>query len=469
MLNFAAKKGIMQTIHQTAKPFDQLLKKQKVKKGETYRPMYYVVEQPVDEGLLLYHTMTKALLLLTPEETKTFKTNPTVLSQLIEQWFLVPQSHDDRLLSRQIRNVAKMLEKKTGAITSYTILTTTDCNARCFYCYELGRPRVPMSEDTAIQTADHIINHCKGEKVSIQWFGGEPLYNKPVISIICRRLKEAGIDYHSTMVSNGYLINDNIVNEAKNLWHLKKVQITLDGTEHTYNRCKAFIYKDVNAYRRVIGNIHKLQDADIRVSIRLNIDMHNAENLSELADELHQEFSNPKGISVYLHVLFEETKGSKAMHDNEKRKFVFDQIKDIEARLKDYGFTKPSRLNRQVKTNRCMADGDSSVLIVPDGHIGKCEHYTENHFVGHVGNEEWDTQMMDNFKETRDEIDACVICFNYPNCIWLKQCEDNPNCYQEEREHKLSKLRQSILRAYNNYKDKQENKQEEDTQNEVQD
>ena len=446
----------MQTIYQTAKPFDQLLKKQKREAGQTYRPMYYVVEQPLNEGLLLYHTMTKALLLLTPEEAEIYKTSPTALPQLIEQWFLVPLNHDDRLLSRQIRDVARMLEKKTGAVTNYTIMTTTDCNARCFYCYELGRPRVPMSQETAEHTADYIIKHCQGKKVNLRWFGGEPLYNKTVISLICRRLKDTGIDYHSTMVSNGYLFDDNVVNEAKELWKLKKVQITLDGTEQTYNRCKAYIYKDVNAYRRVIGNIHKLQDADIHVSIRLNIDMHNAVNLSVLSDELHREFSNPKGISVYMHALFEEAKGSKAIHDNEKRKYVFDQINDIESRLKNYGLFKPKPMNQEVKTYRCMADNDNSIVIVPDGHIGKCEHYSEDHFVGHIDNENRDTLMTEKFREVRDEIDACSTCFNYPNCIWLKLCEDTPNCYLEEREHKFRKLRQSILRAFNTLKDKQE-------------
>ena len=459
----------MQIIYDIAKPFDKLLKKQKVKAGEQYRPMYYVVEQPVDEGLLLYHTMTKAFLLLTPEEAEIYKIHPADLQQLIDLWFLVPEDHDDRLLARQIRDVAKMLEEKTGAITSYTIMTTTDCNARCFYCYELGQPRIPMSEDTAIQTADYIVKHSKGEKVSIQWFGGEPLYNKPVISLICRRLHDAGIDYQSTMISNGYLLDDATIIEAKNLWHLKKVQITLDGTEQTYNRCKAYIYKNVNAYRRVISNIHRLQDADIRISIRLNIDMHNAVNLQELADELHREFSNPKGISVYLHALFEEAKGSKAIHDDEKRKYVFNQINDIESQLKDYGFTRPSGLNRKIKTNRCMADSDSSVLIVPNGHIGKCEHYSDDHFVGQISHEGWDTQMISDFRETRDEIEACASCFNYPDCIWLKLCEDSPNCYQEERDHKCHRLRQSILRAFNKYKDKQEDNQEDEIQDEVQD
>jgi radical SAM protein with 4Fe4S-binding SPASM domain len=266
------------------------------------------------------------------------------------------------------------------------------------------------------------------------------------------------------MISNGYLFNDSIIAEAKEEWLLEKVQITLDGTEQTYNRCKAYIYKDVNAYRRVIGNIHKLQDAGIHVSIRLNIDMHNAENLSELADELQKEFTNPKGISVYLHALFEEVKGSKAIHDEEKRKFVFDQINDIESRLKDYGFTRPRSLNRKVKTNRCMADSDHSALIVPDGHIGKCEHYSDDHFVGHIGNEEWDALMIDNFRDTRDEIEACATCFDYPNCIWLKLCENSTNCYQEERDHDLNKLRQSMMRAYNKYKDQQEDEIQDEAQ-----
>lgn len=451
-----AKQRIMQTIYQTAKPFDQLLKKQKVKKGETYRPMYYVVEQPVDEGLLLYHTMTKALLLLTPEEAETYKTTPTALPQLVEEWFLVPLSHDDRLLSRQIRDVARMLEKKTGAITNYTILTTTDCNARCFYCFERGRPRKAMSQETAIKTADYIISHSKGEKVTIKWFGGEPLYNKPAITLISQRLKKSGIEFSSKITTNGYLFDDENINEAKDLWQLELAQITLDGTEKIYNRSKAYIYKGVNAYQRVIDNIHRLQNAGIHTSIRLNIDIHNAEDLSELADELHREFNAPKDISVYLHILYEDTNGSKAMHDEQKRKFVFEKMEEIESRLKGYGFQRLRRTIREIRTFHCIADNNKSIVILPDGHIGKCEHYTEDHFVSHIESEEWDVQMIDNFREVRHEIKACTACFDYPNCIWLKLCEAVPNCYFEDRQQKLYGLRKKILSDYQKHKDNQE-------------
>ena len=159
-------------LSEIAEPLDQLLRKQEVEEGETYRPMHFVVEQPVDDGLLLYHTMTKAMLLLSPGAAELYRNDPTALPQLIEQWFLVPTAYDDRLLSRQVRDVAKLVSEEKKGITGYTILTTTDCNARCFYCYEKGRPRRPMTDETALRTAQYIIDHCERQKVSLSWFGG---------------------------------------------------------------------------------------------------------------------------------------------------------------------------------------------------------------------------------------------------------------------------------------------------------
>ncbi len=93
----------MKEITTSAEPLASLLDKQDVEDGQTYRPMIFVVEQPVDEGLLLYHTMTKAMLLLSSEEARIYKSNPTALPQLVEKWFLVPSEHDDRLLADRLR------------------------------------------------------------------------------------------------------------------------------------------------------------------------------------------------------------------------------------------------------------------------------------------------------------------------------------------------------------------------------
>ena len=119
----------MQVIIPTAPKFEQIVGWQKQTDGQRYRLMTYVVQQPVDDGLLLYNTLTCSLVLLTPDEA----TDPTGQQELIDHWFLVPQAHDDQKLCRQVRQMAALLKPAAKTIDSYTILTTTGCNARCFY------------------------------------------------------------------------------------------------------------------------------------------------------------------------------------------------------------------------------------------------------------------------------------------------------------------------------------------------
>lgn len=149
------------------------------------RWMTYVLAQPVEGGVLVFHTLTRALLLLTPEEYAA----PDNLPELRDGWFRVPQEMDDMKYADQVRFIRRTMWKEPEHTTTYTIFTTTDCNARCFYCYEMGRSRIPMSNETAHKAAAYIAAHCGGEKVHLHWFGGEPLFNKQVIDIICTDLK----------------------------------------------------------------------------------------------------------------------------------------------------------------------------------------------------------------------------------------------------------------------------------------
>lgn len=156
------------------------------------RWMTYVLAQPVEGGVLVFHTLTRALLLLTPEEYAA----PDNLPELRSSWFRVPQEMDDMKYADQVRFIRRTMWKEPEHITSYTIFTTTDCNARCFYCYEMGRSRIPMSAETAHKAAAYIAAHCGGEKVHLHWFGGEPLFNKQVIidrspSSCCRAARTA--------------------------------------------------------------------------------------------------------------------------------------------------------------------------------------------------------------------------------------------------------------------------------------
>lgn len=442
----------MHVIHSVVPPFNDLLGEQEIKSGEKYRLLTFVVQTAVDNGLLLYNTMTKAMILLSEKEAEQMKSDLYKLPQLIRMWFAVPVGHDDRLLSRQMRNVAQMIYKPGKGINKYTIFTTTDCNARCFYCYELGRPRIPMTEQTARRVADYIVRHCNGQTVGIQWFGGEPLYNKPVITLICRLLREDGVRYYSSMITNAYLMDEETVEEAYTDWNLKNVQITLDGTEQVYNRSKAFIHKGENPYHRVLSHIELLLNKGVHVSIRLNIDMHNADNLLLLADELKERLGQRKGLSVYSHPLFGVNMKNAAVNDDNKRKIVYEKQNQLMARLREYGLACPVSLQRHVKSRQCMADNDKCLTILPTGRIGKCEHYSEDHFVGHIDKEHLDSKAIGEFKKLHNEIDACARCVSYPDCFRLKLCETIENCYPEDRAEKLENIRAGMIEHYLKYK-----------------
>ncbi len=439
----------MRILRNMAEPLAGLLKDQRIREGESYRLMHFVVQQPVEEGLLLYNVMTKAIVLLSPEEAAGMQKNPASVPELVSKWFAVPQSHDDQKLAKEVRDVGKILQNPVRSIKSYTILTTTDCNARCFYCYEKGRRRIPMLEETALKVVDFILQNRPDASISLRWFGGEPLFNKGVISLICGRLKDAGVEYKSSMVSNGYLFDAHTVDEAVRLWNLKKVQITLDGTEDVYNRIKSFIYSDGSPYRRVLSNIHRLLDAGIRVTLRLNIDHHNADDLLALTEFLGAEFKGKETLNVYSHTLFEAgTEGSTVKHTDSQRQERFQMRMHLQERLRDLGLSRPKSLLHSLKLNRCMADNDGNVLILPDGHLGKCEHYSDDHWFGSLDSPKRDEAVLADFKRVREEIDACARCMFYPDCYRLVLCEESVHCYPEERDEMLLDARQGLLSFY---------------------
>ena len=422
---------------------DQVVGKQKYAKGQAWRLMSYVIQCPVSDGVLLYHALTCALVLLTKREAA----NITVQRKLIAHWFLVPEQHDDRKLCLQIRQLAAVFKPKPKATTGYTILPTTGCNARCFYCYEKGTKAVGMTAETASSVARYIMAHRGDEKVKLSWFGGEPLVNARVIDQICTELRENGVPYHSSMISNGYLFDADMVQRAKELWLLGNVQITLDGTEQTYNSVKSYVYKGVNAFERVLKNIGLLTAAGISVAIRLNVDKHNIGEMPQLVTLLHQRFGQNKHLSVYSHALF----GERTADDSAA---LFAQRMQLEQLIKDCGYWHRKGLLRDIKLNNCMSDNDQSVVIAPTGHLGKCEHYVDRHFFGHIDSEERDETVISKFRERQGEVEACAACAAYPQCIRLVMCEDDCGCTPEKRQEHLNEIVEAMIDEYRNYLNK---------------
>jgi len=415
------------------------------------RMLHYCAQLPVDDGILLFNLMTRELVLLSQEEYE----HRLELDELKERWFVVPEGTNEKELVDFVKLVLGSKEKKNGAITGYTIFPTTDCNARCFYCFELGRSRIPMSKETALKVVQYIKERCKGEKVWINWFGGEPLYNRDAIDTICDGLHAEGIEFTSKMVSNAYLFDEETVKKAVNAWNLKTVQITLDGTEEVYNRVKAYIYREGNPYRIVLDNMERILDASINITVRLNMDMHNADNLLELADELAQRFAGRKNLSVYAYHLFKENQPMAELYSTEEWKKRGEAMDRLQEKLAQCGLAAPGKgISKEIRLNRCMADSGKAVTILPDGNIGLCEHFSETEFAGHIDRDGLDADMVASWKETVPEIPECADCFYYPECILLKKCSNANVCFAQLRQNNLRRTKRQMKTEYSQWKNR---------------
>lgn len=410
-----------------------------------YRFSQYGLRVPCEEGVLLYHTLTGELLILSDDEDGRSESDGSLRSELIRKRFFVPEDYDEYALCRQIRQVAGLLTPKKKRITNFTVFTTMDCNARCRYCYELGRPRIPMSDRTARDAAEYISRVCEGGKVALSWFGGEPLMNRGAIDIITAELRRRGVPFTSRIVSNGYLFDADTVRTAVGEWSLERAQITLDGTEEKYNRIKNYVGSEGSAFRRVLDNIGLLLDAGVRVTIRLNADLDNAEDLSKLTDELADRFRGEKKPVLYSVLLHDfspsgadEGAGAEALEawDALQRKILESPLGSLR------------RLPRGIQTNGCMADSDSSVTILPDGRIGKCEHESERDLIGSIYSGITDSDTVARWRE-RVDVPECRTCAFAPTCTRLKTCSwTNGRCTEEDRERMRLGVGQMIINEY---------------------
>lgn len=418
--------------------------KQKQWNNNELRMTKHCLTANCEEGKLLYHTLTGMLVLIPLGDS--LEANR---EDLYSNWFLVSKDFDEQKHAAEVRQIAKTLYQHVHHKTRFTILTTTDCNARCFYCYEAGIKRFPMTEETARKVADYIIRESEANPVVISWFGGEPLYNSSVIDTICNTLSTAHMCYESRMTTNAYYLNKTMVKHARDRWYLNNVQITIDGTESVYNRIKAYIDVCSNPYQRVMDNIHAALDAGMNVTLRLNMDAGNAGNLLQLVDDIGSRFNPESRLEVYPALLREFAGGIHSFKDQQELLWHYQSINE---RIDHYKLSRDKSLPRVILINSCMADDDASEVILPDGRVGRCKHYKDEIVTGSIDNDNRDMNITRAWCERLSTLE-CAYCAIYPTCRKLKMCEWNTQgCTKIDRTIRVLELQKQIQKAYHEYK-----------------
>lgn len=122
-----------------------------------------------------------------------------------------------------------------------------DCNLRCAYCFAgsgtFSGPRTLMTEKVGEAAVDFLIDRSQGTRLlEIDFFGGEPMLNWPVVRHVMRCARERGAArgkvFRFTITTNGVLLTPEIVSVLAREFH--NVVMSLDGRPQVNDRMRRF-------------------------------------------------------------------------------------------------------------------------------------------------------------------------------------------------------------------------------------
>ena len=134
----------------------------------------------------------------------------------------------------------------TGVVKAMCLHAAHDCNLRCQYCFaDTGefhmRNRALLSEQTGKKALDWLVAHSGNRRnLEVDFFGGEPLMNFPVIEKLVAYGRELEKQVHKhfkfTTTTNAVAMTDEMMNFMNR--EMDNVVISIDGRREVHDRMR---------------------------------------------------------------------------------------------------------------------------------------------------------------------------------------------------------------------------------------
>lgn len=284
------------------------------------------------------------------------------------------------------------LNKSIHELKNVGIEITNRCNLKCKHCYMNSVD----CEDEELSTEEwlNFIKKLKkdfGEKVLLQFTGGEPLVRKDIFEILelCKKL-----NFKTTITSNGILLDKTNIEKLSK--YVSSFSVSLDGLKNNHN-----LIRNNDCFDSVLNNIKQIKKFSKKyLTIKTSINKNNFSNIRNIYNLI-----NNLEIDSW-HVFAMEPIGRGAKNKNlilSKDEYwelceIVDQIKSDQGRKVRIVFEEEgsnfmySKTRDYCKYKLCSA-GISSCSILYNGDIVKCIQDDRNNIFkeGNV--------LHDNFKE----------------------------------------------------------------------
>lgn len=299
-----------------------------------------------------------------------------------------------------------------------TIAPTLNCNFRCTYCYEKGCKKSGIMSDTTQKSIIDFVKHYSKtiDYLDVTWYGGEPLLAMATIEILSAAFKEIcfdnGIHYSSSIVTNGYLLTQEIVARLVNC-SIAHCQVTIDGTREQHNTRRPHV-TGVDTYDTILENVCTAS-TNFPVGVRVNLDKNNKNAIYSVRDTLIK--MGASNVTVYPAPI-------RSSNDcyNEDACFKTPDFLVCECEYYESLDTLESSMLKypRLQSNACCADSLNAYVISPNGNLYKCwsDIGIDNLCIGNIN-----TGIIDlaqsirylKYDPTRDV--HCQECKFMPICI----------------------------------------------------
>lgn len=246
------------------------------------------VIKTLGESTWVYNTLTSAFIKIpAPVWSSVATSDDQQLVAALERQGILVEDNETELSKYRYIYYNKMFSSK---MLSVTIAPTMHCNFGCPYCFEGVHKVMPaMNKDVEDALVNYLKEQSKSKEIAINWFGGEPLLAFDVINSVCSRLEAAGVEFVSSMVTNGSLLTEKTARQLSPL-HLTHLQITLDGIAATHDRRRC--YKNGKpSFADIMSNIRGLMSlTDISLAIQVGVDNTNPTAYEDVYEYMQMEF-----------------------------------------------------------------------------------------------------------------------------------------------------------------------------------
>ncbi|MBW2660889.1 MAG: radical SAM protein [Deltaproteobacteria bacterium] len=189
------------------------------------------------------------------------------------------------------------------SITSVVVYTTTACNLNCAYCYVDRRKPVSMSLPVASAFVQSFFANYPDTR-SIQFFGGEPTLNFPVIQQVCRDvsdLRERGALIEPPtfgIVTNAFHLTDEMLDFFER--YRFSVTVSLDGPRELHDQNRKTL-SQTGSFDKVVANIDRLRGRVAELNIESTYTKHHLDSgitIKELYNFVDKSFG-PDDVMVF--------------------------------------------------------------------------------------------------------------------------------------------------------------------------